>query len=244
MSDAPDTQKLKVVDAFDLDDELRSILRPGDMVRDPQGRRHRLPRYFYEIESHEMAVTTRLTAHFGLNEFVLTDLKEAPRLQQFPRYIPCAVRLLTFYLEQFRAVAGGSVHLQVNGGYRSPAHKMAVNASPHMWGTAADIYRIGPNILKTRELIDRYNEVALDVSDEATVLPYGPVTGENADDHVHVDLGYITLVPREISEDRMEQPQESRPRFAFEERRRRDRRTATAAGGSVVPFPEPAGKPE
>ena len=62
--------------------------------------------------------------------------------------------------------------------------------------------------------------------DEVNVLPYGHVTGKNADDHVHFELGYITLTPREISEDRMEQPQENRPRFAFEERRRRDRRGA------------------
>ncbi len=241
MSEAA-TQSLKVVDAFDLDDEMRSILRPGDMVRDGKGRRHRLPRYFYEIESHEVAVGLGLTTHFGLNEFMLVDLKEAPRLQQFPRYVPCAVRVLAFYLEQFRALAGASVHIAVNGGYRSPGHKMAINASPHMWGTAADVYRIGTNILKTRELIERFNELAQDLSEEITVLPYGPATGDNADDHVHIDLGYITLVPREISEDRMEQPQESRPRFAFEDRRRRDRRVTN--GGAVVPFPEPAGKSE
>ena len=58
------------------------------------------------------------------------------------------------------------------------------------------------------------------------MLPYGHVTGRNADDHVHIDLGYMTLIPREISEDRMEQPQENRPRFAFEERRRKERRGA------------------
>ena len=227
MSD--EQQGLKVVDAFDLDDELRSVLKPGEMVRDAQGRRHRLPRYFYEIPSHEVAMATRLTAHFGLNEFILTDLKEAPRLQQYPKYVPCAVRLLAFYLQQFRAAAGASVHVAVNGGYRSPSHKLSQNASVHMWGTAADIYRIGATILKTREAIEKYNDVAEDLSEDVTVLPYGPVTGRNADDHVHIDLGYITLVPREISEDRMEQPQESRPRFAFEERRRRDRRTAVAA---------------
>ena len=72
MSDS-DSQILKVVDAFDLDDELRSILRPGEMVRDDLGRRHRLPRYFYEVESHESAITTRLTQHFGLNEFIYID---------------------------------------------------------------------------------------------------------------------------------------------------------------------------
>lgn len=223
---------LKVVDAFDLDDELRSILRPGEMVKDTQQRRHRLPRYFYEVPSHEFAMRARLTPHFALNEFTLVDLKEAPRLQQWPRYLPCAVRVLAFFLEQFRAAAGASVHIAVNGGYRSPSHKMAENATPHMWGTAADIYRIGSAIIKTKEAIVKYNEIAEDLSDDVYALPYGHVTGANADDHVHLDLGYITLVPREISEDRMEMPQENRPRFAFEERRRRiDRR-------------QPAEKPE
>ena len=231
MSD--EEQGLKVVDAFDLDDELRSVLKPGEMIRDAQGRRHRLPRYFYEIPSHEVAMSTRLTQHFGLNEFILTDLKEAPRMQEFPRYVPCAVRLLAFYLEQFRAASNASVHIAVNGGYRSPSHKLSQNASPHMWGTAADIYRIGSTILKTKEAIEKYNEIAEDVFDEITVLPYGHVTGKEADDHVHVDLGYITMVPREISEDRMEQPQESRPRFAFEERRRKERRAAVAANSDV-----------
>ena len=223
-------QGLKVVDAFDLDDELRSLLKPGDLLRDEQGRRHRLPRYFYEIPSHEIALGTRLTAHFGLNEFILNDLREAARLQQYPRYVPCAVRILAFYLEQFRERAGSSVHIAVNGAYRSPSHKLSDNASPHMWGTAADVYRIGSTILKTKEAIEKYNDIAEDLSDEIHVLPYGHITGRDADDHVHIDLGYITLVPREISEDRMEQPQESRPRFAFEERRRKDRRAPAVAG--------------
>ncbi|MGZ8867147.1 MAG: hypothetical protein ACXW2P_02310 [Thermoanaerobaculia bacterium] len=225
MSELSSDQVLKVVDAFDLDDELRSILRPGEMVRDDQGRRHRLPRYFYEIPSHEVAVATRLTPNFALNEFILVDLKEAPPLQQYPRYIPCAVRTLAFYLQQFREAVGASVHIAVNGTYRSPAHKLSANATAHMWGTAADFYRIGNNILKTRELIEKYNDAAEDLSADVTVLPYGPLAGKNADDHVHFDLGYITVVPREISEDRMEQPQESRPRFAFEDRRRKDRRS-------------------
>lgn len=227
MSLSPENQLLKVVDAFDLDDEMRSLLRPGEMVRDAQGRRHRLPRYFYEVESHDAAVSVRLTPHFGLNEFILVDLKEAPRLQQFPRFVPCAVRLLAFYLEQFRTAAGTSVHIAVNGGYRSPAHKLTMNATTHMWGTAADMYRIGPNILKTQELIEKYNQLAEDLSEDISALPYGHVLGQYADDHVHIDLGYITLIPREISEDRMEQPQENRPRFAFEERRRRERRAAS-----------------
>src|SRR5205809_2681111 len=112
-------ESINGVDALGLDDALRSLRKPGEMVRDEQGRRHRLPRYFYEVPSHEVAVAIRLTPHFGLNEFILVDLREAPRLQHFPRYIPCAVRVLAFYLEQFRSLAGVSVHVAVNGGYRS-----------------------------------------------------------------------------------------------------------------------------
>jgi hypothetical protein len=136
--------------------------------------------------------------------------------------------VLAFYLEQFRKDAGGSVHIAVNGGYRSPSHKMSEYATPHMWGTAADIYRIGSTILKGKETIEKYNGVAEDSSDDLHVLPYGHVTGLNADDHVHLDLGYITVIPREISEDRMEVPQENKPRFAFEDRRRVERRSQPA----------------
>jgi hypothetical protein len=222
------TQGLKVVDAFDLEDEVRTILKPGEMVKDGQGRRHRLPRYFYEIPSHEAALATRLTQHFGMNEFVLNDLKEAPRLQQYPRYVPCAIRVLAFYLEQFRTACGASIHIAVNGAYRSPMHKLSIQATPHMWGTAADVYRIGTAILKSKDQIEKYNEIAEDLSDDIMVLPYGHDTGRTADDHVHLDLGFVTLIPREISEDRMEQPQENRPRFAFEDRRGKDRRTPPA----------------
>ena len=203
MSSVETVQGLKVVDAYDLDDELRGILKPGDMVRDADGRRHRLPRYFYEIPSHDVAMTTRLTPHFGLNEFILADLKEASRLHGYPRYVPCAIRILAFYLEQFREKAGASVHVAVNGGYRSPSHKLSLNATPHMWGTAADVFRVGAQILRTQEMIEKYNVIAEDLSEDVHVLPYGHITGKAADDHVHIDLGYLTYIPREISEDRM-----------------------------------------
>jgi hypothetical protein len=239
MSEQPDDGGLKVVDAFDLDDELRGIFRPGDMVRDSRGNRHKLPRYFYEIPSEEEAREIRLTTHFYMHEFVGIDLKEHQRLQQFPRYIPCAVRILAFYLQRLREAFGASIHIAVNGGYRSPSHQLSAAATPHMWGTAADVFRIGTNIVKDHEMIDKYGRIAVDLTDDFRVRPFGQENGEVVD-HMHLDLGYVTVIPREVSEDRMELPQQ-RPRFAFEERRRGDRRgqslddTASRRAGDPVP---------
>jgi len=218
---------LKIVDAFDLDPEVRSLLTPQEMAEGKGGRQHRLPRYFYEIPSHEAARDVRLSAHFGLNELLLVDLKEAERLRNYPRYVPCAVRMLAFYLERLREAVGAPIHLAVNGGYRSPAHKLAVGATPHMWGTAADLYRIGSQILNEKETIEKYNRMAEDTSGDLWVMPYGHEIGK-ADDHIHLDLGYISLVPREMNEDRSDLPQQV-PRFAFEERRQLDRRTLLGA---------------
>jgi hypothetical protein len=218
---------LKVVDGFDLDPDVRQLLKPAQLLEDKHGRRHRLPRYFYEVPTHEAAVEIRLTAHFGLNEFLLVDLKEAARLRQYPRYIPCAVRVLAFYLERLRETVGAHVHVAVNGGYRSPSHKLAVGASPHMWATAADLYKIGATVLRERASIETYNRVAEEISDDLWVMPYGHDLGQ-ADDHIHLDLGYLSVVPREIGEDALEAPQ-AKARFAFEERRSGDRRGWPAA---------------
>ena len=62
-------------------------------------------------------------------------------------------------------------------------------------------------------------------------MPYGHVIG-TADDHMHIDLGYVTIVPREMSEDLA--PTAPVPRTAIE-RRRVERR--------VVP-PPPAREPD
>src|SRR6266545_1483446 len=190
---------LKVVDAFDLDAEVRSLLRPHEMAEDKQGRQHRLPRYFYEVPSHEAAREIRVTSQFGLNEFLLVDLKEAQRLRNYPRYVPCAVRLLAFYLQRLREAVGTPLHIAVNG-----------------------VYRVGSVVLRDQNAIETYNRVAEELSDDWWVMPYGHEIGK-ADDHMHLDLGYVTVVPREIKEDRLEVPQQV-PRFAFEERRRGDRR--------------------
>lgn len=227
---------LKVVDAFDLEPEVRSLLRPLEAVTTDDGKTHHLPRYFYEVPSHEVARSVRLSPHFGLNEFMLVDLKESPRLRRYPRYIPCAVRLLAFYLERFREAVGAPIRLAVNGGYRSPAHRLAVGATPHMWATAADVYRIGNVILNEQESIERFNRVAQELTDDWWVMPYGHDIG-TSDDHIHLELGYVSLVPREMSEDRHEKPQ-AEPRFAFEDRRRADRRTwLPPAGAADAPLP-------
>jgi len=230
MSNPSEESGLKIVDAYDLDDEMRTLLRPGEMIKDASGLRHRLPRYFYEVVSHEEALSARLTSHFALNEFIQVDLKETSRLQEFPRYIPCAVRMLAFYLQQLREKVGASLHIAVNGGYRSPSHRMGVRGTAHMWGTAADIYKVGGEILNGRESIEKYNRIAVDLTDDFWAMPWGHDVNQ-ADDHVHIDLGYLNVVPREINEDRMELPQQ-RPRFAFEDRRQGNRRDLREA---IVP---------
>lgn len=238
MTDKPDPHTgLKVVDAFDLEPELRALLRPNEMAMGKAGHQHRLPRYFYEVPSHERAREVRLTPHFGLNEFLLVDLKEAPLIRSYPRYIPCAVRLLAFYLERLRELVGQQIHLAVNGGYRSPVHKLAVGITPHMWGTAADLFRVGPILLNAKDAIEKFNRIAEDLSDDLWVMPYGHDIGR-ADDHIHVDLGYISLVPREMTEDRAE-VSPAGPRFAIEERRGGDRRSVP----QPPPTPEPPGPP-
>lgn len=219
---------LKVVDGLDLDPDLVALLRPGGVLEGQDGRAHRLPRYFYEVPTPQAALEVRLTPHFGLNEFLAVDLRESSRVRAYPRYVPCAVRQLAFYLERLREAVGASIHVAVNGGYRSPAHKLAEGASPHMWGTAADIYRIGNVWLRDQATIETYNRIAEDVSEDLWVRPYGTGAG-GADDHVHLDLGYLVLVPREIAEDPVDRRRDS-PRFAFEERRSGDRRGWPAPG--------------
>jgi hypothetical protein len=117
-------------------------------------------------------------------------------------------------------------------------------AATHMWGTAADLYRVGTVVLRDRASIETYNRVIEDLTDDLYVMPYGHEIGE-ADDHIHLDLGYVTVVPREISEDRLLVPQEQ-ARYAFEERRRGDRRgwpreglpeVLPAADSSAIPTP-------
>jgi len=190
---------LRIVDACNLHSAHRQLLLPGELLRTPLGEVHRLPRFFYEVTSTLEAVNTQLTPHFGLWEFMEVDLHEPEPLRTFPRYVPCAVTALAAALEVLRVEIGASIRIAANGGYRSPAHSGSRSASPHCWATAANIYRIGNEYLDSEEKVTRYADLASRVLPGCWTRPYGHEVGF-ADDHLHLDLGYGTLVPRNASE--------------------------------------------
>lgn len=186
---------LPLVDARDLDATRRATLRPGEPFHDRDGRPRQLPKYFYQVDSWLTARDTRVTEHFTLSEFMGVDVREARSMRLFPRYVPCGVVLLASYLELFRQAVGTYVYVASNGGYRSPAHGLVDYASPHCWGTAANVYRIGDDRLDSEERIARYAGIAARVSPAFWIRPYGHEKG-HADDHLHLDVGYAALTPR------------------------------------------------
>jgi hypothetical protein len=192
---------LPVVDALDLPEPHRLLLRPDALLRTRDGGSHRLPRFFYAVESAAVAVNTQLTPHFALWEFIEVDLREPALLRAYPRYVPCAVTMLALALEVFRAEVGAAVRIAANGGYRSAAHGCSASGSTHCWATAANIYSVGSDYLDTEERITRYAEIASRALPASWTRPYGCGTGQ-ADDHLHLDLGYVTVVPCEADEGR------------------------------------------
>ena len=190
---------LPIVDAMSLSEMHRALLQPGALVVGRDGESHRLPRYFYQVDSWALALATPLTSHFGLWEFMDVDLREPLPLRTFPRYIPCAVTLIAAALEAVRLDLGMPMRVAANGGYRSPSHAKSDVGSLHCWGAAANIYSIGPDLLDTQERIERVMGVVRRVLPFAWLRPYGAELGM-ADDHVHIDIGYATLVPRGASE--------------------------------------------
>lgn len=186
---------LRVVDGLALDAELRDALRPGKTLRDRDGRARALPRFFYEVDSWKTAIELPVTPHFMLWEFLTVDVREAPVQRSFPRYVPCAVTILAAHLELFRLAADTYVRIAANGGYRSPAHELSRYASPHCWGVAANIYKIGAELLDGEERIGRWSKIARDTMPGVWIRPYGHEVGE-ADDHLHVDLGWVSALPR------------------------------------------------
>lgn len=186
---------LRIVDGRRLEKRYRDALRPGELLSDAQGQAHVLPRYFYEVPSWDTAVRLQLSEHFALWEFIHTDVHEASPLRTFPRYVPCAITLLALALEQFRAAVRAFVHIAANGGYRSPGHGLTVHATPHAWGTAVNIYRVGDTMLDERDVLEQYAEVAYKSMPGVYVRPFGTKPGFT-DDHLHLDFGYVTAVPR------------------------------------------------
>jgi hypothetical protein len=172
------------------------VLLPGGTLCDHAGRARVLPRYFYEVESWQQARDTYLAPHFTVSEFIHTDVREAPVLRVFPRYIPCATALLALALETLRDAVGTYLYIGANGGYCSPRHAGTGGASPHCWGTAANIYRIGDTYLDSPETIRRYAALAHEVIPTVWTRPLGDERALT-DDHLHVDLGYVISVPRE-----------------------------------------------
>lgn len=187
---------LPVVDALELDEARRAALRPGEVRVDGDGCRRRLPRWFYEVGSWQTARDTRLSEHFTLHELMVVDVREAEAARRWPRYVPCAVTVLGAHLELLRQAAGTLVWVAANGGYRSPAHASGGEvASPHSWGTAANVYRVGDEYLDTRERIERFADLAARVAPGLWARPYGHDPGF-ADDHLHLDVGWVRLTPR------------------------------------------------
>jgi hypothetical protein len=187
---------LRAVDGLTLSAEYRAALRPGEAVTDENGKLHHLPRFFFEVPTWEHAHSLRVATHFSLSELITVDSREAELLlRTFPHYVPCAILALARYLEDFRRQVDAPVFVSANGGYRSPSHGVNRGPSLHNWGTAADIYRVGDTYLNDEKSITRYGEIAASLGDEVHVRVF-----REGDDHLQVDLGYLTLVPRECSE--------------------------------------------
>lgn len=189
----PEVQ-LELVDGLALPDDVRTVLRPGEPLRDAGGTDRTLPRWFYRVESWQQALETQLTEHFALWELIGVDVRETPRLRHFPRYVPCAVVALATALEVFRRAAGTLVHVAANGGYRSPAHALTRHASRHCWAAAANVYRVGDDYLDNLDVIDKYARLARREVPGLWIRPYGIEAG-CADDHLHLDLGYVIVEP-------------------------------------------------
>ena len=198
MATALATFPLRLVDGRRLERRFRDVLLPGGILCDHAGQARVLPRYFYEVASWDQARDTYLSPHFAVSEFIHTDVREAPALRVFPRYIPCATVLLANALELFRQAVGNYIYLGANGGYCSPRHARIGGASPHCWGTAANVYRVGDTYLDSQEGIVRFAEIARSVLPTIWTRPLGPELAKT-DDHLHLDLGYVVSVPREAA---------------------------------------------
>src|SRR6202162_1289508 len=194
------TGVLRAIDGLKLPAEHRTLLRPGEAESDSHGNLHHLPRFFYEVASWQEAHEIRLAPHFKLAELMTVDCREAELLlREFPHYVPCAIALFGRFLEDFRWEVDAPVFVSANGGYRSPAHQIGGAKTIHAWGTAADIYRVGDTFLDDTKSIERYGAIASSLNSAVLVRSFGS-GAEETDDHLHLDLGFLTLIPRQCSE--------------------------------------------
>jgi hypothetical protein len=192
----------KIVDGLTLSADLRKLLRPAERLRDAAGRTHFLPRFFYEVESWAQAKEQKLAANFTFAELMTVDCREADLLlNTLPHYVPCTVSILTRFLQDFRDRVEAPVFIATNGGYRSPAHAHSRHASPHLWAAAANIYRIGDTFLDDEKSIEKYARIAESIAPGVFTKPFGHGAGES-DDHLHFDIGYVTMVPHDFNEAR------------------------------------------
>lgn len=196
------TEPLRVIDGLELSAAHRELLRPGGAMKDSDGRTHFLPRFFYEIESWQEAKECSLAGNFTLAELMTVDCREADLLlNTLPHYVPCAVSVLARFLQAFRERVEAPVFIATNGGYRSPGHAHSRHASPHLWAAAANIYRIGDTFLDDAKSIEKYARIAESIAPGIYVKPFGHGANES-DDHLHLDIGYVTAVPRDCDETR------------------------------------------
>lgn len=183
----------EIVDGLELPPIYREALKPGESCSDQTGNSFTLPRFFFKIESYDMARSTMLSEHFHCSEFLLTDFREAPILQEYPKYLPVATTMLASCLELFRKKVGTVVNISANGGYRSPSHQSNGPASPHCWGTAADIYKIGNTLLNNKITIEKYSSIIKKILPGVWIRPYGEESAFSFD-QLHIDLGYFNTV--------------------------------------------------
>ena len=188
---------LEVVDGLTLDAEYQELLRPDETIIGHNGMTYRLPRYFFVVDSYEIAKQIKLAPNFFISEFLETDYKEADLQRDYPKYIPTAVTLMAAALGVLRKQVRSSIRIATNGGYRSPHHSLNTYMSPHCWGTAVNIYRIGNKHLNNQAIIDKYAEIIKKTLPGVWVRPYGTTVGTSFD-QLHLDIGFTTAVPKKL----------------------------------------------
>ena len=128
----------------------------------------------------------------------MADDKEVKLLRNYPKYIPIGVSLIAAVLSLFRRQIRSSVRIAANGGYRSPGHAINTYMSPHCWGTAVNIYKIGNNFIDNRENMEKYSRLLAETIPGVWIRPYGTTVGTTFD-QLHIDVGYTNVFPSNLN---------------------------------------------